>query len=221
MLEESRHGLSGSFTVAGESTPLDGRALVSRQVDFAQLQNGVSLALEGDGPFWLSEDIVAHPSKAPAPRDEPIRIRRAWFHTDGTRFTGDHLTEGDSLIVMLTLEASELVPDALVVDLLPAGLEIENLALGGNEAFGELTLDGVMLSERSYAADIRHEEFRDDRYVAALRLWAGAPAHLFYLVRAVSPGQFVVPPPTAEDMYRPQLSGIGVAEPTKIRVVSP
>ena len=221
LLEESRHGLSGSFTVAGESTPLDGRALVSRQVDFAQLQNGVSLALEGDGPFWLSEDIVAHPSKAPAPRDEPIRIRRAWFHTDGTRFTGDHLTEGDSLIVMLTLEASELVPDALVVDLLPAGLEIENLALGGNEAFGELTLDGVMLSERSYAADIRHEEFRDDRYVAALRLWAGAPAHLFYLVRAVSPGQFVVPPPTAEDMYRPQLSGIGVAEPAKIRVVSP
>lgn len=221
LLEESKQGLAGSFTIAGESESLNGRSLVSRQVDFRQLQQGVSLALEGDGPFWLSEDIVAHPHKAPAPRDEPIRVRRSWFRTDGTRFTGDRLTEGESLIVMLTLEAQELVPDALVVDLLPAGLEIENLALGGNEAFGELMLDGVMLSDRGYAAEIRHEEFRDDRYVAAVRLWAGAPAHLFYLARAVSPGQFVVPPPTVEDMYRPQLSGIGVAEPARIRVTPP
>ena len=29
----------------------------------------------------------------------------------------------------------EYIPDALVVDLLPGGVEIENLALGGNDAF--------------------------------------------------------------------------------------
>ena len=221
VLDEQRDGLQGRFVIAGTPHALSGRALVSREVGIAELRQGVQLELEGDGPFWLSQDIVGHPMTAPEASESGIRIRRAWYRTDGSLFTGDTLTEGESLIAMLTVEANENIPDALVVDLLPGGVEIENLALGGNEAFGELMLDGVKLSEREYGTELRYEEYRDDRYVAALKLWSGSTARLFYLVRAVSPGQFVVPPPSAEDMYRPQLSGIGSAPQNRISVVPP
>ena len=65
-----------------------------------------------------------------------------------------------------------------------------------------------------------HEEFRDDRYVAALKLDQGQQAHVFYLVRAVSPGTFRVPPPQVEDMYRPELRAYSVAKLTGLFVGS-
>ena len=65
-----------------------------------------------------------------------------------------------------------------------------------------------------------HEEYRDDRYLAALKL-EGGEAKLFYLVRAVTPGTYVVPPPQLEDMYRPELRAIGKVSPESIRVVQP
>ena len=52
-----------------------------------------------------------------------------------------------------------------------------------------------------------HTEYRDDRFVAAARL--GGQLDLFYLVRAVTPGRYVVPATFAEDMYRPEVRGIG------------
>ncbi|OQX01499.1 MAG: hypothetical protein BWK73_45795 [Thiothrix lacustris] len=56
---------------------------------------------------------------------------------------------------------------------------------------------------------LRTQEFRDDRYVAALPLKAKTRHHLFYLTRVVSTGKFSVPPTYVEDMYRPELNGVG------------
>lgn len=223
MLSDSHTGMQGQFLIAGKPEALSGRSSVTREVDIDDLRRGVSLALESGGPFWIEESIVGYPSHAPNPtsQDNGIRIERRWFHTDGKPFQGNRLTEGDSLIAMIQIESKEKVQDALIVDLLPGGVEIENLSLGGNDAFGELTLGSVQLSERSYSADLRYEEYRDDRYVAAVKLWPDTPAHLFYLVRAVSPGTYVVPPPSVEDMYRPQINATGHSTPDIITVVSP
>jgi uncharacterized protein YfaS (alpha-2-macroglobulin family) len=112
------------------------------------------------------------------------------------------------------------MPDALLEDLLPAGLEVENLNLTPSDQWADVTVDGVSLSDRGSEADIVHEEYRDDRYVAAIKLGYGS-AKLFYLVRAVTPGTYVVPPPQVEDMYRPDLRGVGEVSPTSITVVAP
>jgi uncharacterized protein YfaS (alpha-2-macroglobulin family) len=40
-------------------------------------------------------------------------------------------------------------------------------------------------------------------------------------VRAVSPGTFLVPPPQVEDMYRPEVRGVGTSVPERIVVVEP
>jgi len=111
--------------------------------------------------------------------------------------------------------------DALFTDLLPGGLEIENFNLSDSKQWADVLIDGVRINDRSSAAEVRHEEFRDDRYVAALKLYKGQKAHVFYLVRAVSPGTFAVPPPLIEDMYRPEIRGVGKSEPAQIKVVEP
>ena len=81
-------------------------------------------------------------------------------------------------------------------------------------------LPGVELSGRASAANLLHEEYRDDRYVAALKL-EGSEARLFYLVRAVTPGTYTVPPPQVEDMYRPELRAVGKTPVESITVVQP
>ena len=113
------------------------------------------------------------------------------------------------------------MPDALLTELLPAGLELENFNLGDEKQWADVSIDGIQLADRGSAAEIRHEEFRDDRYVAALKLGAGGTSRVFYLVRAVSPGTYTVPPPLVEDMYRPWIRGVGRSAPARITVAEP
>jgi uncharacterized protein YfaS (alpha-2-macroglobulin family) len=148
-------------------------------------------------------------------------VRRSYFTTDGKPWKSDQLKEGDTLIVELSIEARQAVPDALVTDLLPGGLEVENLNLGGAQQWEGVVVDGIDLDQHARAAEIQHEEYRDDRYAAALKLGRGDQAHVFYIVRAVTPGTYTVPPPLVEDMYRPAVRGVGKSTPTKIRVVEP
>jgi len=111
--------------------------------------------------------------------------------------------------VSLKVSASHRHPDLLLVDLLPAGLEIENQNLEHSIKLDNFEVNGTSLSQWQSSTYIVHEEFRDDRYVAAIDLDYGGTARVFYLVRAVTPGQYRVPAPLVEDMYRPQYHGTG------------
>jgi uncharacterized protein YfaS (alpha-2-macroglobulin family) len=54
-----------------------------------------------------------------------------------------------------------------------------------------------------------HTEFRDDRFTAAFeRRKDDSPVYtVAYIVRAVSPGSYVLPQAVVEDMYRPDRFG--------------
>ena len=171
--------------------------------------------------MFASLDVAGIPRQAPAPDNRHIGIERTWYGTDGKPWTPRPLKEGEALIVRLSVTANTAMPEALVTDLLPAGLEIENFNLGDAKQWADVVVDGVEISDRGSAADIKHEEFRDDRYVVAVNLSRGRTANVFYLVRAVSPGTYTVPPPLAEDMYRPDLRGVGRSTPSTITVVQP
>ena len=84
----------------------------------------------------------------------------------------------------------------LLVDRLPAGFEIENPTLVSSGS----TADLAWLSDTTYAP---YTEFRDDRFVAS---FTSSTAKLAYMIRAISPGVYVHPGVTVEDMYRPELN---------------
>ena len=214
--------LQAGLQIGGKTVAVPGdHDLWSRALTPAELSAGVIVRATGQRPVFASLDVAGIPLQAPAADHGQIDIQRHWFTVDGQPWQAGPLVEGQALIVELSLQSKQTLPDALVTDLVPGGLEIENLHLAGEDAWQGVVVDGVPLQQRANAAELRHEEYRSDRYAAALSLYPGRTARLFYLVRAVTPGRYTVPPPLVEDMYRPAIRGIGASPALPITVREP
>jgi len=221
LIKDGDTAVSGTLSIGGTSNAISPDRLWSREFSGADLRSGVRFMPQGDLPLYATTDIAGIPQTAPAYDGRYVWIERRFYTLDGEPWEPGPLKEGDSLIVGIKLEARKAMPDALLIDLLPGGLEIENFNLTDAKQWADVVVDGITITDRGQAADVRHEEFRDDRYVAALKLDAGQDAHVFYLVRAVSPGTYRVPPTLVEDMYRPEIRGIGKTTPATVKVVEP
>jgi uncharacterized protein YfaS (alpha-2-macroglobulin family) len=190
-----------------------------RSFDVAALRRGVSLTNQSGAVLFAEVAVEGYPIKPLAPRDDRISIERSWWSGEGTPLATRHFKAGDTLLVRLRVSARQRIKDALVVERIPAGMEVENLNLSQGARAADFSVDGVNLGAAQKDARIKYSEYRDDRFVAAVEL-SGQKIDLFYLLRVVTPGQYVVPAPFAEDMYRPELRGVGKPEPD-ITVVDP
>jgi uncharacterized protein YfaS (alpha-2-macroglobulin family) len=116
---------------------------------------------------------------------------------------------GSRVKVKVTMVATSRRYHVALVDPLPAGLEALNPALAVQ---GALPPDE---SKRStpywywFRPWYEHQNLRDERAeVFTSLLWEGVYEYTYY-ARATTPGQFVVPPPKAEEMYSPEVFGRG------------
>ena len=163
-----------------------------------------------DTPLYQQLTLSGYPRQAPAAGGENLSIYREYLGMDGRTLDLDNLHSGELVLVHLSVAAEERVPDALVVDLLPAGLELENQNLAQSSASLDDASSAVKEWRKSMQnAAIKHQEFRGDRYVAALDINSYEATHLLYLARAVTPGSYRVPPPQVESMYRPNWQALG------------
>ncbi|WP_408909069.1 alpha-2-macroglobulin family protein [Aeromonas hydrophila] len=182
----------------------------------APLQQGTLEALaastvtnEGKGSLYVQRTLVGYPEQAPARLSQGISVTRSWFNSDGQRFDPAKVKVGDLVVVRLNVSSESAVPDALLVEMVPAGFELENPALGNSIKLEELSIEGKPAWQSEWNDYLKHQEFRDDRYTAALDLSERSNQQLVYLMRAVTPGRYQVPPTQVEDMYRPELRAVG------------
>jgi uncharacterized protein YfaS (alpha-2-macroglobulin family) len=141
--------------------------------------------------------------------DKERRMREGLlYELSGKPYSGRPLKVGEMLIVLLQAKSKRRIEDGLLIDRIPSGFEVENLNLTQGPRAQDFTIGGVDVAKALADNRIKHREYRDDRYVAAARL--DGTLNVVYLVRVVTPGKFTVPAPFAEDMYRPELRGIGV-----------
>jgi len=178
----------------------------------ALLASPLTLRNEGDQTLYQRLTLSGYPRQAPPASGNNMTIRRDYLGMNGQALDLKSLESGDLVLVHLAIEAKERVPDALVVDLLPAGLELENQNLAQSAA----SLDNASSAVKQWReamenANVVHQEYRDDRYVAALNLDGYGTTHLLYLARAVTPGSYRVPPPQVESMYRPDWQAVGAS----------
>ncbi|MDX1252915.1 MAG: alpha-2-macroglobulin family protein [Gammaproteobacteria bacterium] len=204
----------GMLKIAKNAEQVGERPTLRRRISPEQIKMGVELRSDNDANIYVETEVQGYPRLAPAAQSKDIKIERKLFTMSGTPAGNRALRVGELLVVNLHIQSKEDIEDGLVVDLAPAGLEVENLNLTQGETLRSLKINGINLADAMQSEAIRHQEFRDDRYVAALRLSEGETANLFYLVRVVSPGEFVVPPPYVEDMYRPHIRAVGVTSAT-------
>ncbi|MEJ2039026.1 MAG: hypothetical protein P8X55_08845, partial [Desulfosarcinaceae bacterium] len=192
-----------------DAEPLSGRGMITRAFTHDQLSQGLRIQAAGDQPVYVNFVLGGYSDKAPPAETHGLEIHRTCYDPEGSPLETGRLKTGDLVLVRLDVSSDQRVSEGLVVDLLPAGLEMENqnLAVGFN--MDELTVEGKTIRDWKQELNLAHEEYRDDRYVAAVDISPWRPATLFYLARAVSPGVFRTPNAYAEDMYRPYIRAIG------------
>src|SRR5690606_30798457 len=114
------------------------------------------------------------------------------------------IKQNDRLVIVITGKpAANRLHPAIVADLLPAGFEIEAVLRPVDGAQRE----GASSGPYAWAGALswtKVSEARDDRFVAAIDLYNNVGDFtLAYVVRAVTPGEYVFPGAVIEDMYRP------------------
>ena len=192
--------ISGDQAVAGKN---------SVQIGAPEALAATGVTNEGKGSLYVQRTLVGYPEQAPTRISQGMSVTRSWFNADGKRFDPAKVKVGDLVVVRLNVSSEQTVPDALLVEMLPAGFELENPALGTSIKLEELSIEGKPAWQSEWNDYLKHQEFRDDRYTAALDLSEGGNQQLVYLMRAVTPGRYQVPPTQVEDMYRPELRAVG------------
>jgi len=161
----------------------------------------VTIVNNGTVATQAKVSVTGIPAIPPEASSEGFTISREFFQADGTAFDMglSQVSQNDRFVVLLTMRASTTGSGQyMVADSLPAGFEIEN---------PDLSAAGI--SDLSWLPALdqpSHVESRTDQYVAAFQYGTDqAPFKVAYMVRATSPGLFVLPGATVEDMYRPEL----------------
>lgn len=128
---------------------------------------------------------------------------------------------GARVRVTVTMVAPSRRVHVALVDPLPAGFEAVNTALRGADADPGSDQPEVApwtVSHRGWwwGPWFQHQNLRDDR-AEAFTTHLNAGVHTYsYVARATTPGEFIVPPPRAEEMYSPETFGRGSSDRVKI-----
>ncbi|RKS86847.1 hypothetical protein DES39_0050 [Orbus hercynius] len=167
-------------------------------------------------PLYVQFLLSGYTKKMPKPTasDGILTISRQYYDIQGKLITGSELKVGDLAIVMLDVSASRVINDAMVVDMIPAGLVLENPNLPNNSIDIHALPELRELVKQSSLTNIKHQEYLNDRYVAAVDINTNTAkdrysAKIIYLARAVTAGEYIVPSPYVESMYKPAWNGVG------------
>lgn len=217
--------LKAGFSTINESSPftvgviqemieerVDAKKFFSMEFTHDDVITGTDLQFISDKDMFVYAAVSGYPTKPPKPKMDNFEVTRNLYSMDGKPLDKRVFASGEMVIAHLQIKTNEYYDNAMVIDLIPAGLEIENLNLSQGDSLNNIQLSGINPAAAMQSYNIKHIEFRDDRYVAALALSPNRVTHLFYILRAVSPGVYIVPPTYIEDMYRPQHNGVGLTQ---------
>jgi uncharacterized protein YfaS (alpha-2-macroglobulin family) len=202
----SRSG--GKLRLARDGRPIEtDSARVVINPDAEELARGIAVSNAGDRDAWATISVSGVP-RVPLPATaNGVTIRRRFLTLAGQPADLAALRQNDRLIVSIEGTRGNAAVDGelIVLDLLPAGFEIEGVVQRDAEGRSRFPFLG------SLSATVMREA-RDDRFVVALEKqprtwWRGRDLdfHVAYVVRAITPGTYVLPPVSVEDMYRPNV----------------
>jgi uncharacterized protein YfaS (alpha-2-macroglobulin family) len=188
-----------SLDVAGEKR----QGALNRNFRPTDLQQPLKVTNTGEGALQAVVTVSGAPLMPEPAADKGFKIERRYYTLDGKPADPTKARQNDRFAVVLKItEPQPQFARVIVADYLPAGFEIDNPRLVSSGETGTL----------SWIQDAKepvNSEFRDDRFSAAFDR-KGGNASVFtvaYVVRAVSPGRYVLPQAYVEDMYRPDRFG--------------
>jgi uncharacterized protein YfaS (alpha-2-macroglobulin family) len=209
-------------TYAGE-TEFRGRTTDYKQTDVpmsivAEKTGSQDLILtkEGAGRLYYRMGMKYAPTDLQLPPlDRGFAVERSY---EGVDNPGDvrrdatgawHVKAGARVRVVLSMYTPARRYHVALVDPLPAGLEALNPALA---VTGDVPEGTDPQKSWWWGPWYEHQNLRDERAEAfSTLLWEGVYTYS-YVTRATTPGQYVVPPAKAEEMYAPETFGRSAAD---------
>jgi hypothetical protein len=180
------------------------KAALYRSYKAAEMEGQpIKIINTGDAPVQAVVSVSGSPVTPEPAASNGFKIERNYFTLDGKPADVSKARQNDRFAVVLKItEAKPEYGHIMVADHLPAGLEIDNPHLVSSGDTGKL--DWIEDGEEP-----ENTEFRDDRFTAAIDRASGDKAvfTVAYVVRAVSPGKYVLPQAYVEDMYNPSRYG--------------
>ncbi|WP_028313753.1 alpha-2-macroglobulin family protein [Desulfatibacillum aliphaticivorans] len=198
----------GELSVGRDKDSIDGIGAFTFNPSPDECLKGVSYTHRDGAVAFISVSVQGY-TKTPPPKDDSmIFVRRTLFDLHGKEITASDFKVGEVMLAELEMISETPLYDALVVDMLPAGFELENPAVSQGLKVQDIVIDDKSVYEWRRGGVVQHEQFLDDRYVAAINLYSHRAMRLHYLVRAVSPGTYTFPPVMVESMYQPEIRGV-------------
>ena len=160
--------------------------------------------------LFVDQVSQGYPLIAPESVSNGMHIRRDYYDMNGRPVDLKNLQSGQQYIVRIRAQSQrDNIKDVMVIDLLPAGLEIENSDFDSSVNLRDLKIDGRSISDHIDSYKIDYQGYLDDRYIASISVNKYNETQLFYQVQVVTPGVFKHPPVMAQAMYRDDIQAIG------------
>lgn len=158
------------------------------------------MSIKGTGTcyyYWKAFGIPTSPDIEEF--DQELVVRRRYLDKAGKVIAYDQFYQGDMIVAEITARAlTENLDNVIIADLLPAGFEIENPRLESRA--------GIPWIKGGFKPD--YMDIRDDRMLLFTSLRRQQERKFYYALRAVTVGEFVLPPVAAEAMYDPEKSSV-------------
>jgi len=159
----------------------------------------VTISVQGKGNVYYYWNVSGVPLGKIKESDSGIKIRRSFLNRDGKPLDLNNIAQGEVVIVELSVDSDLNYKNVVISDLLPACFEIENPRLK--------TSDSSSVSN-SKEFEPGHIDIRDDRFLMFTDMPMSNKFSYKYVVRAVTKGDFTLPPVSAECMYDPSIKSI-------------
>ena len=183
---------TGTLMLNGEHLA-DFDATETRYTDKAWDGTRVQLSVEGEGScyyYWSAFGIQRESFIQEYERE--LQVRRRYFNKDGEERTGT-FAHGELIIAEVNVKAlTANLENVVVVDMLPTGFEIENPRLESRAGIS-------WLKAQDFKPD--YIDIRDDRLIFFGTFPRQRERKFYYALRAVTQGEFTLPPIVAEAMY--------------------
>jgi uncharacterized protein YfaS (alpha-2-macroglobulin family) len=221
------------MTALVDSEGVDSEGVDSEAADSGADESGAAgqrdliVAKDGDGRLYYRLGTKYAPADLDLePRDEGFVVDRVYEAVDDPDdvMLGDdgvwRIAAGATVRVRLTMVADARRTNIALIDPLPAGLEPLNSALAVSTTPRPDRSAGAADSFWCWCWTwYDHVNLRDDR-AEAYAAWLGAGVYEYtYEARATTPGEFVVPPARAEEIYAPEV--FGRSSSTRVIVTPP
>lgn len=192
--EAERTNINADVTVDGEQIGEFKNTKTPLTLSGPDLEGDVSVSTSGEGTlyyFWETEGMSKDGSFKE--EDSYLKVRRTYYKENGAIADLSKIEQNDRLIVKLSIQNifDKNIDNIVITDMLPACFEVENPRIGA--------LPNYRWIKDQNNPD--YSDFRDDRVHLFTNLSYGRVRNYYYVVRAVSKGEYNLGPAAADAMY--------------------